>query len=741
MRLCSTLSRVSVALALLIPAVSADRVFASSSLDVCQTNSSFTSSLFNIVFTPDNKTLSINVNGNSDVTGNVTFEVHASVYGYTFLRETLDPCTLGLSTLCPLSQIETSFDATYTNISSSFISRIPGIAYQIPDLDAIVTVYLYDKTAPTVSLACVRLRISNLKTVNQVGVRWATGIIALIGFASSALVSALGYTNTAAHMMLYALSLFSYFQAVAIIGLCGVPLPPIVQAWAQDMSWSLGIIKVHFLQKFATWYQLATGGHPSTILTTLGTKSVQVAKRSIEAAHSLSQRSATIASTASGEYIVTGIDRVAYLENMEPTNLFFTSLTFYCIFVIFSLLVVGIFKAVCELAIRQNRITSNSHLYHIVRNDWRATLKGVIFRVILIGYLPMALLSLWEFTQNDSPAEIFLAVIFFFGMTAALGFAAFKVFQIAKRSQQLHHTPAYLFYADAVVLNKWGFLYTQFRASSYFYLAPTLGYILVKAAFVGLGQKSGVTQAIALIIIEAAALIGASVLKPWMDKTTNGINISICVINFLNAIFLLIFTNVFNGPGLLIGVVGVIFFIMNVVFALVLLLVVLFAVALSFIRKDPETHYQPVADNRASFIKSQTALSTELASLGVTARGEDHLDKEYGNFNNPDMTRHHQNNSYSNANHRDSSSIPGTPQSPAYMSPAHQAIENEKLGHGYQGSEGTLARLNAEGQGGGGFVNQGALRVESPSISSRSQSQNSNRPAGNSPWQRGAGYS
>lgn len=726
-------------LSLLIWKTSADRVFESSSLDVCQTNSSFTASLFNIVFTPDNKTLSINVNGNSDVTGNVTFEVHASVYGYTFLTESLDPCTLGLSTLCPLSQIQTSFDATYTNISSSFISKIPGVAYQIPDLDATVTVYLYATDKPTVSLACVRSRISNLKTVNQTGVRWATGIIALIGFCSSALVSALGYTNTAAHMMLYALSLFGYFQAVAIIGLCAVPLPPIVQAWTQDMSWSLGIIKVHFLQKFATWYQLSTSGTPTTILTTLGTKSVQVAKRSLEEGHSLYQRSAAIQTTQSGEYIVTGIDRVAYLENMEPSNLFFTSLIFYCMFVIFALLVVGIFKAVCELAIRQNWISSDSYLYHIVRNDWRASLKGVVFRVILIGYPPMTILCLWEFTQNDSPAEIFLAVIFFFGMTAALAFAAYKVFQIARRSQQQYQTPAYLFYADAVVLNKWGFLFTQFKASSYFYVAPVLAYTLVKGAFVGFGQKSGVTQAIALIIIEAAALIGASVLKPWMDKTTNGINISICAINFVNAIFLLIFTNVFNGPGLLIGVVGVVFFIMNVVFAFVLLLVVLFAVALSFIRKDPETHYQPVADNRASFIKSQTALSTELASLGVTARGEN---KEYGhpdNLHPADVTRHHQYNSYSNANYRDSASIPDTPtpQSPAFMSPAHQAIENEKLGHGFQASDSTLARLNNEGS----FANSEGLRAASPSISSRSHSQNSNRPAGNSSWQRGTGDS
>merc|ERR1711964_518322 len=123
-----------------------------------------------------------------------------------------------------------------------------------------------------------------------------------------------------------------------------------------------------------------------------------------------------------------------------------------------------------------------------------------------------------------------------------------------------------------------------------------------------LSQKSGLTQAIALLIIEAAALIGVSVIRPYMDKTSNSMHIAICVVQFLNAVFLLIFTDVFDGPGLLIGVCGVIFFFLNVIFVFVLLIIVLVASTLSVIRKDPETRYQPMGDNRGSFIKSQTTL-------------------------------------------------------------------------------------------------------------------------------------
>jgi hypothetical protein len=679
--------------------VSADRVFKSSSLDVCQSNSSFTASLFTIVFTPNNRRLALNVVGESTTTGNVTFKVQATAYGYTFLTESLDPCTLGLSSMCPMSKIQTGFDTTFSNISLSIIDKIPSIAYTIPDLDATVTVYMFAASNPTVSLACVRSQISNGQTVDQEGIRWATAIVAGLGLAAWALVSGLGHINTAAHLALYASSLFHYFQAVAIIGLCAVPLPPIVQSWTQNFSWSIGIIKVTFLQKMATWYQITTGGTPTTILTTLSTKSVQVVKRNVDSSgrlaeevHSLYQRAQT-ATIPSGGYIVSGMKRVAFRADMESTNLFLTVLTIYCIFVVFTMLGVTLLKELCELAIRAKWVKSQSQSHRLqnFRDDWLVTLKGIIFRPILIGYPPMMILCFWEFTQNDSPAELVLAVIFFFGMSAALALATFKVIQIAKRSGQIHKTPAYLLYADATVLNKLGFLYIQFRASAYYYVFPTLAYVLVKATFIGLGQKSGTTQAIALVVIEAATLIGASVIHPWMDKPTNAVNIAICVINFLNATLLFIFTNVFDGPGLLIGVVGVVFFVVNVVFALVLLFIVLFAVAFSFIRKNPETRYQPIADNRASFVKSQTMLATELDMLGSTARGgvlneyKDGvgLDNSGKDLQSSDLIHHQHDTVYSNAYYGEPFSTLITPiaQYPAFIPTNYQSSDDLASSH------------------------------------------------------------
>ena len=133
-------------------------------------------------------------------------------------------------------------------------------------------------------------------------------------------------------------------------------------------------------------------------------------------------------------------------------------------------------------------------------------------------------------------------------MTISLSWAAFKVYRIAKRSVSMHKNPAYILYSDPSALNKWGFLYVQFRATAYYFVMPVLIHIFVKALFIAFAQKNGTVQAIGLVVIEAVFLIGVSIFRPWMDKKTNAFNISIAAINFLNVIFLLVFTAVFNQP-------------------------------------------------------------------------------------------------------------------------------------------------------------------------------------------------
>ncbi|KAK8035304.1 calcium spray protein [Apiospora rasikravindrae] len=614
------------------------RVLESTSLVTCQENSGFQASKFHVIFNPESGKINVDLIATSSIEGNAVFDVQVSAYGYPIQTLIVNPCDVGFRGLCPMVSGRFGDNPFSVDVPKDALGKIPGIAYTFPDLDAKVRILVNmtsgDRNGQTV--ACLDARISNGKTVDLIGVKWASAVVAFLALISSAVISGLGYTNAASHVAANAVSLFGYFQAQAMAGLCGMPLPPIVQAWTQDFQWSMGLVKLTFMQDIFTWYQRSTGGEASRLLDTLRSVSVAVQKkRSLveepaakvmtraaammprvaqNAARSITKR-ANVA-TASGSYVVYGIQRAGFQAKIESTNIFMTALIMFCVIMAFTIIAVVAWKGLCEVLFKK------SNKFNDFRNGWKVVLKGILFRITLLGYPLIATFCLWELTQNDSPAEMVLAVAFFLLITASLVWATWTVMRIARRSVALFKNPAYTLFSDLTTLNKWGFLYIQYRASAYYFTFPAMLYTFVKACFIAFGQKSGVAQAVGLLLIEAGALIANSVLRPWMDKTTNSFNIAISFFNFLNAIFLLIFTSVFDQPPLMTGIIGILFWIFNAAFTLVLLLMIIITTGLLLFKNNPDARYQFMADDRTSFMKSGTNLNTynELDALAASAR-------------------------------------------------------------------------------------------------------------------------
>jgi Transient receptor potential (TRP) ion channel/ML-like domain len=378
----------------LIPDTAAVRLIESKSLNPCQDNSNFTATLFNVVFTPDNRTLAFDVVGLSSIEGNVTAELQVIAYGFTALKQTLDPCTMDLGGLCPMSTGQINIQSNI-EISRDVINQIPSITYGIPDLDGLVRIYINDTDAKS-SIACVEAQLSNGKTVDQKAVGWTTAVIAGLGLVASGVTSGMGHSNTAAHVAANALSLFGFFQAQAFIGMTSVKLPPIVQSWTQNFQWSMGIIRVGFLQDICTWYQHSTGGKPSTLLSTLSTTSVQVQKRSLDVVRNayvvardqvLRKRVNGGSSVAENTklIVVRGIDRVGFRAGIEQTNIFLTGTIFFIVFCFFVGILIALFKGVCELAVKNRWMKSDK--FQDFRNGWKIVLKGILFRLVMFQCL------------------------------------------------------------------------------------------------------------------------------------------------------------------------------------------------------------------------------------------------------------------------------------------------------------------------------------------------------------------
>ena len=547
--------------ALVLPgAMAAEPMLFSSSLNPCQANNNFSATQFDVTLTPKNDSLSFSIVGVSTIVGNVTVDLVVTAYGLQIYKTTLDPCALNFNGFCPMSEGQINLPQSNVPIPGNALSQVPGIAYTVPDLDARVQVF-FNSTQNGVSAACVEAELSNGKTVDQKGVAWAIAVISGFALVASAITSGLGHSSTAAHVAANAMALFGYFQAQAFIGMTGVSLPPIVASWTQNFQWSMGIIRVSFLQSIATWYQRSTGGTPSTVLSSLGTTSVEVQKRSLDFVYRMMRRAAidlhtnilrrsnaagSTGTDTANTVIVRGIQRVGFRAGMEVTNIFLTGYIFLMIFVVLVVLVVTLFKLACEALAKTGHMKGDK--FHDFRAGWTTVLKGILFRIVLIGFPQMVVLCFWEFTQNDSTAEMVLAVFTIATMFLALAWASSKVIRLARRSIAMHKNPAYILYSDPVALNKWGFLYVQFKATAYYFIVPFLIYILIKGLFIALAQNHGIVQAIALVVIEALWLITICVMRPYMDKKTNGFNIAIAVINFISAAFLLVFTDIFGQP-------------------------------------------------------------------------------------------------------------------------------------------------------------------------------------------------
>lgn len=421
-------------------------------------------------------------------------------------------------------------------------------------------------------VVCVEAPLSNLKTVDQHGVGWITAVIAGMGLIASAVTSGLGHSNTAAHVAANAMSLFGYFQGQAMLSMTAVHLPPVVAAWTQNFDWAMGILDIKFMQSIFHWYIQATGGTPANLRDRLSEVSVRIQKRGLELTqdasraamygftstpwdtsslpegyNGLARRSDDNTAKINDQVVVvTGIERLSFKANIEITNFFMTGLSFFIVFIVATCLCVAAFKGISEFAIKMQWIRGSKFVDF--RNGWLTVLKGIMYRLVLIGFPQMSILCLWQLTERDSAGAIVLAVFFFLSIFGILAWASFKVIMIAKRSTDLHKNPAYILYSDPSALNRWGFLYVQFRASSYYFIVPLLAYVLIKSMIIAFGQKNGKGQAIALLLTELAYLVTVSVMRPYMDKRSNIFNISICAIMFINSIFLLVFTNIFNAP-------------------------------------------------------------------------------------------------------------------------------------------------------------------------------------------------
>lgn len=380
----------------------------------------------------------------------------------------------------------------------------------------------------------------------------------------------------------------------------------------------MGIIHAGPLQSIATWFQRATGGTSLNLESRLNEISVVLAKRS-SSAPGLASRS-TVTTSGGTELTLRGIERVAFRAEIAPTNIFMTGYLFF--YFIALLMVVCIIMLNLALPVASKNVR-NEKLDRAIdaSADWKNMARGYLYRLMGLGYPQMCVLCFWEFYHHDSVAEVILALSIWLVMSGVLGWATFQVIRRARRSQILHRNPAYALYSEPALLSKWGFLYINYRAQVYYLIVPFFAYTVVKGLIIALGQSNPVAQSIVLLFFEAAYLVAIILTQPYKDREANVLRTTVAVINFVNAFFIFIFSNVCNQPTLMTGIMGVLFFIYNALFTLALLVLLLMGLYSAIRLQEPTGKYRRLSDDRNSFQSSHSRITSELLPLEKVAQG------------------------------------------------------------------------------------------------------------------------
>ena len=159
------------------------------SLVTCMDNSQITPLYFNVTFNPDDGSLRYALDLTTDISTYVVAHLQVYAYGFLIIERDIDMCSLGWPQFCPVFPGSLQIDSI-EYISNDVVSLIPGIAYTVPDIDAVAKVIVKDRDTKQ-TLTCLQASFSNGKTISQTGAKWATAVIAGLGL----LIACLLYTS------------------------------------------------------------------------------------------------------------------------------------------------------------------------------------------------------------------------------------------------------------------------------------------------------------------------------------------------------------------------------------------------------------------------------------------------------------------------------------------------------------------------------------------------------------------
>ncbi|KAF8510575.1 hypothetical protein BU17DRAFT_70012 [Hysterangium stoloniferum] len=516
---------------------------------------------FSIIYFAANESVSFNISAAS-VQPNLRVEanIFLNVYGMKPINVTEDFCEVFGQALCPLPTYNFTGSAAIPLPSSIKIaSKVPNIAYKIPDLEAFAQLTLTDKNTGKVA-ACIQATLSNGWSTRQPAVSYATGsftIFALVSGLLHSLLPSTPFAPSSSSLLSVAPSRFVdlvlLFQQIALTGFLHLNFPLVYRAFVANFAWSLGLFpKSRQIQNAIDRMRHMTGGSfqdgvqspiafvdrqlsPYNVAPTPGSSFLSQANAMFMASNRalITVRDATTDSSANAgpPATVTSNDRdilpaglPVYVNSLDigTTNAFMSVFFTVLIGVVLGAGILAIMHILLTYVV--TRAKGNKWAWADVIHaelPWFAASNGIRYALVIL--YPVLVLTFFQWTLHDSWLATFLSVITLLCTSAAILYPAVRTILIVRRSSygMLYTTPSYI--------RTLGALYFPFRESRYFFFAVPLMAALLKSAFISFAKVHGLVQATAILVIELAVLISTCLMTPHRMRSGNVLSIYLAV--------------------------------------------------------------------------------------------------------------------------------------------------------------------------------------------------------------------
>lgn len=415
-------------------------------------------------------------------------------------------------------------------IPEEFASKIPAIAFSVPDLALQATLEL-KRLDDGSNVGCVVADLSNGKSVDSVAVTYiAAGVVggALIISAATTLVSALsGVGNQPGEAMNNNspgfTTIVGYFQSIATTGMVSVQYPALYQSFTERFAFSTGLISWDAMQQSIDSFRSKTGGNVTT-------SNVANLKNSTT---SLINSTSSIVSRATEQTPINpeitralGIEKYVEEAGIVKENAFMTIFLITMIIILVIIVFLLLFKAILEAwAVFGNFPMS---LMGFRKHYWGSIFRTVVMLINLIFPI-WVLYSIYQFRTGDAWGPTILAGVTLALFAGTLVFFIVRIYITARAQIKLTGSASRLF-EDKEMWLKYSLFYDNLKKETWWFFAAYIFYMFLRNALIAILQGKGMGQTITVLACDVVMLVIMCFLRPFAHRTENVVHIIIQIV-------------------------------------------------------------------------------------------------------------------------------------------------------------------------------------------------------------------